>query len=501
MSFGLRRNTRIREETLHNATEGGRFKAKQLQLERKMKDYEETIEKLEKKILTLKTEKRIQHDQLQVQEKRHEEALYQNAVTNRENHVQFEKFQKLASEKQKVEEKSQNLNADVTSLQESSNILRAAHERLFTDYQLVGEKCKQLQEENLKLKDENEDLNRSVVNLKVYKEKFVATNKEIVKIYRDKQNVINEKFQLKNVSEKMEKGYLMAVDELNERLKHCLDTIRVLKRKYDNTYSEYQLQKDLVEKQKQGISDLKVQNNQLEIHSNLQKIKNEENIKKIENMSTSLTMYADEVAKTISTKEKKYKEAIEEMKNIYKNKIKKLSSGCKLQKQILEERARDDVIKVVEQQKVVSSQLMQQIKHLVEQIDHLKNRNKLLLDENRAIHLKFQRKMGFKNTTTSPTFSHQALSSSILSNNHIVQNNYKSNDNPGMMIFSSPTKIFNKNSIQGTAISPSTLISHTSDLRINNSHRAYITNDRNSSSHKTGTVRKLVSSSLILRAC
>ena len=75
----------------------------------------------------------------------------------------------------------------------------------------------------------------------------------------------------------------MAVDELNERLKHCLDTIRVLKRKYDNIYSEYQLQKDLVEKQKQGISDLKVQNNQLEINSNLQKIKNEENIKKIEN--------------------------------------------------------------------------------------------------------------------------------------------------------------------------------------------------------------------------
>ena len=155
MSFGLRRNTRIREETLHNATEDGRFKAKQLQLERKMKNYEETIEKLEKKIATLETEKRLQHDQLQVQEKRHEEALYQSAVTNRENHVQFEKFQKLALEKQQVEEKSQNLNADVMSLQESSNILRAAHERLFTDYQLVGEKCKQLQEENVKLKELN----------------------------------------------------------------------------------------------------------------------------------------------------------------------------------------------------------------------------------------------------------------------------------------------------------------------------------------------------------
>ena len=46
MSFGLRRNTRIREETLHNATEDGRYKAKQLQQERKMKEYEETIEKL-----------------------------------------------------------------------------------------------------------------------------------------------------------------------------------------------------------------------------------------------------------------------------------------------------------------------------------------------------------------------------------------------------------------------------------------------------------------------
>ena len=53
------------------------------------------------------------------------------------------------------------------------------------------------------MKGENEDLNRSVVNLKVY-EKFVATNKGIVKIYRDKQNIVIEKFQLKIVSEYME---------------------------------------------------------------------------------------------------------------------------------------------------------------------------------------------------------------------------------------------------------------------------------------------------------
>ena len=49
MSFGLRRNTRIREDTLHNATEDGRYKAKQLQQERKVKEYKDTIEKLEKK--------------------------------------------------------------------------------------------------------------------------------------------------------------------------------------------------------------------------------------------------------------------------------------------------------------------------------------------------------------------------------------------------------------------------------------------------------------------
>ena len=49
MSFGLRRNTRLREDTLHNATEDGRYKAKQLQQERKVKEYKDTIEKLEKK--------------------------------------------------------------------------------------------------------------------------------------------------------------------------------------------------------------------------------------------------------------------------------------------------------------------------------------------------------------------------------------------------------------------------------------------------------------------
>ena len=38
MSFGLRRNT-VLEDTLHNATEDGRYKAKQLQQERKVKEY------------------------------------------------------------------------------------------------------------------------------------------------------------------------------------------------------------------------------------------------------------------------------------------------------------------------------------------------------------------------------------------------------------------------------------------------------------------------------
>ena len=121
---------------------------------------------------------------------------------------------------------------------ESSNILRAAHERLFADYQSIGKKYKVLEAENLKLKDENEDLNRSVTNLKVYKDKFVAANKEIVKIYRDKQKLANERVKQKSVSDKMEQGYLMAIDELNERLKHNLDTIRVLKRKYDITHAE-----------------------------------------------------------------------------------------------------------------------------------------------------------------------------------------------------------------------------------------------------------------------
>ena len=248
MSFGLRRNTRIREDTLHYATEDGRYKAKQLQQERKVKEYKDTIEKLEKKIVALETERQVQHDQLQAQEKRHEEALYQSAVTNRENHVQFEKYQKLTEEKQKVEEQSKYLNDDVKSLRESSNILRAAHERLFADYQSIGKKYKLLEAENLKLKDENEDLNRSVTNLKVYKDKFVAANKEIVKIYRDKQKIAKERVKQKDVSDKMEQGYLMAIDELNERLKHSLDTIRVVKRKYDITHAEFNSQKEESEK-------------------------------------------------------------------------------------------------------------------------------------------------------------------------------------------------------------------------------------------------------------
>ena len=120
--------------------------------------------------------------------------------------MQFEKFQKLAIEKQQVEEQSKHLDSDVKSLQESSNILRAAHRRLFTDYKLVGEKCKKLEEENMKLKDENEDLNRRCCKFESVQRKVCLYNKEIVKIYRDKQNIVNEKFQLKNVSEKNGEG-------------------------------------------------------------------------------------------------------------------------------------------------------------------------------------------------------------------------------------------------------------------------------------------------------
>ena len=78
---------------------------------------------------------------------------------------------------------------------------------------------------------------------------------------------------------KMEKGYLMAIDELNERLKHTLDTIRVLKRKYDVTHSEYKANRELFDKQKEMILQAKNENRQLEINANLQKVKNEENVK------------------------------------------------------------------------------------------------------------------------------------------------------------------------------------------------------------------------------
>eukprot|EP00944_MAST-04C_sp_MAST-4C-sp1_P001469 g1469.t1 len=388
MSFGLRRNTRIREDTLHYATEDGRYKAKQLQQERKVKEYKDTIEKLEKKIVALETERQVQHDQLQAQEKRHEEALYQSAVTNRENHVQFEKYQKLTEEKQKVEEQSKYLNDDVKSLRESSNILRAAHERLFADYQSVGKKYKLLEAENLKLKDENEDLNRSVTNLKVYKDKFVAANKEIVKIYRDKQKIAKERVKQKDVSDKMEQGYLMAIDELNERLKHSLDTIRVVKRKYDITHAEFNSQKEESEKQIKLLQGIKDENKQLKMNLNAEQIKNENNATKIDEISASLTAYADDVARKIDLKENLHKKMVEGLLTQYHKKLQKANSSMKLQKQLLEERARDDVNKLMDQQEVLSEQLMSQIKRLAKENTELKNKNKLLQDENRRILLR-----------------------------------------------------------------------------------------------------------------
>lgn len=385
MSFGLRRHTRIREDTLHNATEDGRYKAKQLQQERKVKEYKETIEKLEKKIVALETERQVQHDQLQAQEKRHEEALYQSAVTNRENHVQFEKYQKLTEEKQKVEEQSKYLNDDVKSLRESSNILRAAHERLFADYQSIGKKYKVLEAENLKLKDENEDLSRSVTNLKIYKGKFVAANKEIVKIYRDKQKLANERVKQKDVSDKMEQGYLMAIDELNERLKHSLDTIRVVKRKYDITFAEFNSHKEDSEKQMKLLQAIKDENEQLKTNLNLEQIKNENNATKIDDLSASLTTYADDVARKIDLKDTLHQKMVERLLTQYNKKIQKATSNMKLQKQLVEERARDDVNKVMDQQEVLSAQLMSQIKRLANENNELRNKNKLLQDENRRI--------------------------------------------------------------------------------------------------------------------
>ena len=69
-------------------------------------------------------------------------------------------------------------------------------------------------------------------------------------------------------------------------------------------------------------------------------------------MSASLTMYADEVAKTMNSKDAKFKKMMQDMQSKYQKKIQKLSTSSKLQKQILEERARDDVIKVIDQQEV-----------------------------------------------------------------------------------------------------------------------------------------------------
>ena len=55
---------------------------------------------------------------------------------------------------------------------------------------------------------------------------------------------------------------------------------------------------------------------------------------------------------------------------------------------MLEERAKDDVNKLMDQQEVLSEQLMSQIKRLARENTELKNKSKLLQDENRRILLR-----------------------------------------------------------------------------------------------------------------
>ena len=118
---------------------------------------------------------------------------------------------------------------------------------------------------------------------------------------------------------------------------------------------------------------------------NAEQIKNENNATKIDEISASLTAYADDVARKIDLKENLHKKMVEGLLTQYHKKMQKVKSSIKLQKQLLEERAKDDVNKLIDQQEVLSEQLMSQIKRLAKENTELKNKNKLLQDENRRI--------------------------------------------------------------------------------------------------------------------
>ena len=147
-------------------------------------------------------------------------------------------------------------------------------------------------------------------------------------------------------------------------------------------------QKEKCEKYIKLLQGIKDENKQLKMKLNAEQIKNENNATKIDELSASLTAYADDVARKIDLKENLHKKMVEGLLTQYHKKMQKVKSSIKLQKQLLEERAKDDVNKLIDQQEVLSEQLMSQIKRLAKENTELKNKSKLLQDENRRILLR-----------------------------------------------------------------------------------------------------------------
>jgi|EP00505_MAST-04D_sp_SCG-Rhode-Island_P001818 hypothetical protein len=336
---------------------------------------ERKVTTLEERIVILETENRVLKGELEASAKRHEEALYQTAVTNRENHLQLERFQKLTLENSSLDKERQKLEDTVRSIEESSNVLRAAHERLFIDYKKVAHNHDLRVSENETLKTESAELKRQVDNLNRFKDKFVATNKEIVKLYRENQRHQHINKDMSEHFAQVETGYTIVFDELHKRLADRQHDLQFLYNKYKDTKSKAERVVGVLEKQGNVVKVIQEKCKQVRKGAIFHKIENEGRMKEIEDMNNMLESYITQVTAATEEQELVHQRKLQDQRMSYEKQLEKVRWELNMERNIIDDRWKKRLQIIDEQYAAIVSALKKTTSKQTAEIALLKENN------------------------------------------------------------------------------------------------------------------------------
>ncbi len=332
---------------------------------------EKKIDDLESQIMVQEAENRVLKQQLETTGKKHEESLYQTATVNRENQVQFAKYQKLEDERNSLAKQNEGIQGSVKSLEESGNVLRAAHERLFIDYKKVASQHDKMVKDMEAAKAESRELKFQVGSLTRYKEKFVATNKEIVKIYRDNKRLKHENTEIGKHFKEVETGYTLVFEEMQKRIKEGKFDLQVLYNKYKQSCTNAASVESLLDQQTLAVNKIQTECQQVRTDMLVQTEKNASLEKQIEGMKTTMEFYVSQVTKAAEEQENSHKHQIRKTRVAGENAVEKVRKELSVERNIIEERWKDRLRTIERKYHTVSKALNETISSQAQRIASL----------------------------------------------------------------------------------------------------------------------------------